>query len=123
MVKEKEIESGIIEFLCDCGLDPVLKINQNKSSRRVRNYEPGVPDIIGWLPDGRGFAIEVKTDTGKPSKDQINMINRINSSRGVSFISRSVWQTYQQLMAFWPEIKSFETLANQTRSKHESSKH
>ena len=113
MQSEKEIENSIIEFLRNIGLDPVLKIIQDHRTCRTHKFEPGVPDIITWLPNGIGCGIEVKNKVGKPSPAQMKMITRINSTRGVAFVSRSVWQTYMQLLPFWPEIKTFEYIAKQ----------
>ncbi len=126
---EKEIENNIIEFLRCLGWGPVYKI-QNIGMfdpiKRVyrkpsKNYIPGVPDIYTNLPNGRAVWIEVKNRAGRPTEDQLKQINELQSSLAIAFISRSVWQTYNQLLPFWPEIKHFEESALLYKKKEESS--
>lgn len=49
----------------------------------------GSSDLIGVTPAGRFLAVEVKTPTGKPSKEQINFIARVQEQGGVAGIARS----------------------------------
>lgn len=49
----------------------------------------GSSDIIGIAPCGRFLAIEVKTDKGKPSPDQIRFIEAIKRKGGIAGIARS----------------------------------
>lgn len=63
----------------------------------VRNAYPlraglcvGSSDGIGFTKDGRFLAVEVKTDKGKPTEDQINFIAAVNRAGGIAFITRSV---------------------------------
>ena len=51
----------------------------------------GGADVIGvHKPSGRFLAIEVKTATGRVSKEQENFIRAINKSNGIAGIARSV---------------------------------
>ena len=50
----------------------------------------GSSDIIGIAPCGRFFAVEVKTRTGKPTKEQMVFLNAVNNAGGISGIARSV---------------------------------
>ena len=50
----------------------------------------GSSDIIGITPNGKFIAIEVKTETGRVTKEQITFINNILSSGGIAGIARSV---------------------------------
>lgn len=50
----------------------------------------GASDIIGIAPDGRFLAVEVKTDTGRPTKEQLNFIAAVNRAGGIAGIARSV---------------------------------
>lgn len=140
MLKEKEIEKNILEFLSNCSLfawknqsqgtfDYKKGIFRTKTNKYAIN---GVSDILGLLPTGKLFAIEVKSKIGKPSDDQKKFIRLIQDNFGISFISRGVWQTYTQMLPFWPEIKAFEHIAkqyqqieenSQPRRTRESSKH
>lgn len=49
----------------------------------------GSSDLIGLMPDGRFLAVEVKTPTGKPTKEQLNFIEHVRRSGGVAGIARS----------------------------------
>jgi len=75
MNNETKIQSAILKQLKIWNLLVKRETNQN-----IRNVNgtikhmptdiPGWPDIIGVLPNGRMFAIEVKTKTGKMSATQ-----------------------------------------------------
>lgn len=49
----------------------------------------GGSDIIGIAPDGRFMAIEVKTNKGKPTQEQVIFIDIIRKSGGIAGIARS----------------------------------
>ncbi len=49
----------------------------------------GIPDIIACV-DGRFYAFEVKTETGKPTALQEATISKIRFAKGQAFIVRSV---------------------------------
>jgi hypothetical protein len=49
----------------------------------------GASDLIGWLPDGKFLAIEVKTEKGRASPEQLKFIELVNAAGGVGFIARS----------------------------------
>jgi len=49
----------------------------------------GGSDIIGIAPDGRFLAIEVKTKTGRPTKEQLRFIEVVRNAGGIAGIARS----------------------------------
>ena len=49
----------------------------------------GGSDIIGIDPDGRFMAVEVKTETGRPTKEQLTFINAVKAAGGIAGIARS----------------------------------
>jgi len=51
----------------------------------------GIPDIIACI-NGRFVAFEVKTETGKTTKLQEMMLQRIKKAKGVAFTVRSAAQ-------------------------------
>jgi len=55
-----------------------------------RHHICGISDILGILPDGRFLAIEVKSAKGVVSGEQRDFINKINNSKGVAFVARSL---------------------------------
>lgn len=50
----------------------------------------GVSDIIGILPSGRFFAIEVKAKRGVVSENQKEFIKNITENGGLAFVARSI---------------------------------
>lgn len=50
----------------------------------------GSADLIGITKEGKFLAVEVKTKTGKPTKEQLNFIAAVNAAGGKAGIARSV---------------------------------
>ncbi len=72
-----------------------------KHGAYIHCAEPGSPDYIGCLPDGRILAIEVKTPFGRTVKSREAMqdaiLARINAVGGVAFKTTSVEDCRQKL--------------------------
>jgi Holliday junction resolvase len=49
----------------------------------------GSSDLIGLTPEGTFLAIEVKTATGKATKEQLNFIEQVRKQGGKAGIARS----------------------------------
>lgn len=49
----------------------------------------GSSDLIGWTKDGEFLAIEVKTDTGILTEEQLSFVDAVNSSGGIGIIAKS----------------------------------
>lgn len=49
----------------------------------------GSSDIIGMTPEGMFLAIEVKTKTGRATKEQLNFIERVIQQGGKAGVARS----------------------------------
>lgn len=49
----------------------------------------GGGDYIGYSKIGKFISIELKTDTGKPSDDQLNFIDAVKSVEGIAGVCRS----------------------------------
>jgi hypothetical protein len=60
----------------------------------------GTSDILGVLPDGRILACEVKSATGRVSREQQAFINKINESGGVAFVARSLDDVIENLKGY-----------------------
>lgn len=65
------------------------------SEGNMRHFDTGLPkgfsDLFGFRKsDGRAVFIEVKTPTGKPSKEQLNFINKMRLYGALAGIARSV---------------------------------
>lgn len=58
----------------------------------------GSSDIIGiHKPTGRFLAVEVKTKTGRASKEQINFIEQVRAANGIAGLARSVQEALDLL--------------------------
>lgn len=53
-------------------------------------FMKGCSDILGVLPSGKLIAVEVKSEAGKASKDQVVFLEKINRMNGIGLIARSV---------------------------------
>lgn len=73
-MKEKDYENKIKAYIESVG-GWWVKFHGNAFTRE------GVPDLLCCI-NGKFLAIEVKSDTGKPSKLQINEIRKINKAGG-----------------------------------------
>ena len=99
---EKEILSylrikGIFCFKVRNGAtyDPKRKVYRKGTTLK------GIADIFALLPDGKACWIEVKTPTGRATKDQKLFLDRINKSRGIGFIARSVDDVNKHLHQYY----------------------
>lgn len=105
---EGAIKSAIMEYLfmlkhcmvwvnASVGIyDPVRKTFRKNNSKYQRN---GVPDILG-IYRGVPLAIEVKTKSGKVSKDQHKFLDEFQAHGGLAFVARSVDEVVLQLKSF-----------------------
>jgi hypothetical protein len=55
----------------------------------------GGSDIIGWTSDGRFLAVEVKTEKGRATKEQLRFIDAVNNSGGIAGVCRSPEEAIQ----------------------------
>lgn len=91
---ESKIISEIMRYLCGNSYLRVWRQNtgamSDKRGRIVRFGVPGAADISGILNDGRRLEIEVKSSTGRESKEQIAFEKMIRKYGGVYIIARSI---------------------------------
>jgi len=70
-----------------------------------RPFETGLPngfsDLFGILPGGRAIFIEVKTEKGKPSKEQVNFLGHMSDIGGLAGIARS----FEDVLKIINEVK------------------
>lgn len=94
-MRESELLSFAITCLKQSGL--VFWRVPNGAVRHTLNkrefYKPspikGFPDLAGVFPNGKFFAIEIKTDKGKLSEDQKNWITKLNMTGAIALVLRS----------------------------------
>ena len=93
---ESEIQNQILDWLNKNKIfafrvnttgtyDPVKKIYRTMGKFQLK----GTSDILG-IYKGKMVAIEVKSQKGKASIEQIAFINKINACGGIAFIARSI---------------------------------
>lgn len=67
----------------------------------VRMGEPGTPDYVGYLPDGRFFGLEVKDPNGKtdPKREKLQneRLEDIRKCGGVAIKASSAFEVYFKL--------------------------
>ena len=95
-LSERQIEIQILEYLNLKGIfawkvktmgtfDPVAKKFRTPS----KYYITGQPDISA-IYQGKFIGIEVKSKTGKASRNQLAFLQRIRENGGIAIIARSV---------------------------------
>ena len=91
---EKQIQNAILRAY---GADPRLRlwranagVGFYRKGTAVRFGVPGQADLTGILPNGQRLEVEVKTVTGRQSKDQHNYQRMIEAFGGVYILARSV---------------------------------
>jgi hypothetical protein len=97
--QEKIIENAILEYLwmkgVFCWKQQTIGVYDSKKKtyrKRSKFQLAGISDILGILPNGTFFAIEVKTFEPKKyaSPDQKEFIKKVNECFGAAFVARSI---------------------------------
>lgn len=97
---EAYIEGQILEWLALSGIGFFWKNASGGffDGKRMRKHVSpfainGTSDILGVARDGRFIALEVKTASGRASREQIAFIKRVRECGGLACVVRSVDQT------------------------------
>lgn len=94
-MKESELLSFALTCLKQSGLVywrvPNGPVMHSINGKMIRKCSPikGFPDIAGVLPSGKFFAIELKTDKGRLSPEQLEWITKLNHSGAIAIVLRS----------------------------------
>jgi len=97
-ISENEIKNQILQYLTARGIFAwrqnsgafIYENNrQNHKRRFVRCGIPGISDIIGFYKSTT-FFLEVKTPTGKPTKNQKLFLEQVNKNNQLGVIVRSL---------------------------------
>jgi len=73
--------------------------NTNTRGRKHKSahYRKGVPDVLGvW--HGKPLAVEVKTEVGVTSKEQIEFIAEFTTMGGIAFVAKSLEDVVKKLL-------------------------
>lgn len=95
---EKAIETQILHFLAAHRIKAWKTENQGTYDAKKGIYRRksgpgrtlGISDIIGLLSNGRLFAIEVKSKTGRLSEHQAIFLDEIKRNNGIAILARSI---------------------------------
>lgn len=94
-MKESELLSYALTLLKQSELVawrvPNGPVTHSVNGSVVRKKSPikGFPDIAGVMPNGKFFAIELKTDKGRLSPEQTEWITKLNLSGAMAVVLRS----------------------------------
>jgi hypothetical protein len=90
-MKESELLSFATTCLKQSGLVWWRVPNQGVKHGSFKKKSPitGFPDLAGLFPSGKFFAIELKTEKGKLSPEQIEWITKLNHSGAMAIVLRT----------------------------------
>ena len=101
MNKETQIMHQIQIALSEKGCF-VLRTNSgvyfDSQGNRITIGFKGLSDLVGFRPDGKFFALEIKTPTGRPSKEQLKFIEFCHSKGVVAGIANSIESAIQVVL-------------------------
>ena len=96
-MNEKETQNQILEYL---KLKGIMHWRQNSGammvdakgggSRFISFGFKGISDILGCMPDGKFFAIEVKSEKGRLTDSQKTFLANVEKNNGVALVARSL---------------------------------
>ena len=92
-MKEKELQNVILRAFGTMSRLRIWRANTGVAQigkRFVRFGIPGQADLTGILPDGRRLEVEVKSATGRQTRDQKSFQRMIEKFNGVYVLARSV---------------------------------
>lgn len=110
-LSEKDIENQILKLLrFKYNIFAWKNYSTGIYDPRTRKFRKahtikGVADILGVLLDGKLLAIEVKKKPNKPTIDQINFINHINSRHGIAFVAYNLTDVENHLDPYYAKNK------------------
>ena len=92
MNPESKIMHRIMTALSEKGCF-VMRTNSgvyfDSKGNRITVGFKGLSDLVGFRPDGRFFALEIKTPTGRPTEEQIRFLDFCLTHGAIAGIARS----------------------------------
>jgi hypothetical protein len=93
--KEQDIQKAILDYL---RIKKFVVFKHHSTGSGIRDgkafffaySEKGISDIIACSKTGRFIAIEVKKPGGKPSPEQLEFLERVNSNGGIGILAYSI---------------------------------
>ena len=70
---------------------------QTMYSMIQQGFSRGMPDLLLYLPNGKVLNMELKTDKGKQSPDQVDVQNRLTKLGHNYYIIRTVYEAFNAI--------------------------
>ena len=70
---------------------------QTMYSMIQQGFERGMPDLLLYLPNGKVLNMELKTDKGKQSADQVDVQNRLTKLGHNYYVIRTVYEAFNAI--------------------------
>ena len=70
---------------------------QTMYSMTQQGFERGMPDLLLYLPNGKVLNMELKTDKGKQSPDQVDVQHRLAKLGHNYYIIRTVYEAFNAI--------------------------
>lgn len=70
---------------------------QTMYSMIQQGFERGMPDLLLYLPNGKVLNMELKTDKGKQSPDQVDVQNRLTKLGHNYYVIRTVYEAFKAI--------------------------
>ena len=70
---------------------------QTMYSMVQQGFSRGMPDLLLYLPNGKVLNMELKTDKGKQSPDQVDVQNRLTKLGHNYYIIRTVYEAFNAI--------------------------
>lgn len=95
-ITEQDIQKSILDYL---RIKKYVVFKHNSTQFGIRDGkgfafsrgEKGIPDIVGFSPEGTFIAVEVKKPGGKPSPEQVEFLERVQQTKmGIGILAYSL---------------------------------
>lgn len=98
MLSEGEIQKAVFDNLRERAMPGVVfwHTPNDRSSRSKAGYRAGVSDVAA-LYRGMFYVIELKTEKGQPTEEQMRFISEVNAAGGMGCITSGLDQALKAL--------------------------
>ena len=123
---EKTLQMTLVSMLKQLYPDYVLNLSlsgislngtakenaQTMYSMVQQGFERGMPDLVLYLPNGKVLNMELKTDKGKQSPDQIDVQHRLTKLGHNYYVNRTVYEAFNAIAKHTDELDRHTQYAN-----------
>lgn len=90
---EADIKRAIVQYLRarGCLVIPYRSVGiMKKNGKYIPMHGVGVSDLLGLTKEGKFFAVEVKTDIGRPTDNQVQFLETVRTFGCIGIIARTI---------------------------------